>query len=99
MIPPSLDILGFRFSIIEEDLPLLDKQEVCGMYDFLEQKITIRKGMSEARKLTTLVHEVIEVIDAVLDLGLKHDAQLCKLEAGIFQVLSTNGLLKGLLPD
>lgn len=90
----QIKILGHQIPIIYEK-DLLREHSKFGHYDPKKQEIKIDADMNKQQQNTTLLHEIIEVIDSALQLNLDHDKQLSKLEVGLYQVLKDNpGLLK-----
>ena len=60
-----------------------------GSTDFDTQTILIRNGMTEENKLSTIIHECLEVLNETYDLDLKHQT-IQTLEAGLFQIYQNN---------
>jgi hypothetical protein len=60
-----------------------------GSTDFDTQTILIRNGMTEENKLSTLIHEILEVLNDTYNLELKHQT-IQTLEAGLFQIYQDN---------
>ncbi len=51
------------------------------------------KGLTEQQQNETLIHEILEAIDAIYELGLDHDEQLSKLSVIIYQIIQDNKTL------
>jgi len=69
MLPDSVDILGVRYAVVEEDAAaagaeLYDKH---GLIDDLQCRIRIPKRGPNDRRAATLLHEVIHAIDAATE--------------------------------
>ena len=60
-----------------------------GSTDFNNQIILINKNLSEEEKKSTIIHEVIEVLNSAYDLELSHQT-ISTLEIGIFCYLNDN---------
>jgi len=93
-IPERLNILGFDYQIIHS--PEGDKCLQCmdhwAQHSPKERAIRIESGTEGQNRTSLFLHEVLEAMNLILRLNLDHDGQLCKLEAGLFQVLTTNKL-------
>lgn len=83
---PELKIGGRKFSI-EYIKGLADN----GSTDFDNNIILIKDNMSVDNKLSTVLHELLEVINETYDLNLSHQT-IQTLEAGLFQVIKDNKL-------
>lgn len=83
-LPTSIKIGGFTYSIKEVE-GLADN----GSTDFDSQSILIRKSMTTERKVSALLHEIIEIWNELGDLDLKHQT-IQTLEAFLFQTIVDN---------
>ena len=102
-IPSKIDIVGQVYDVIlsdnlKEDLKDILKQRpqdahYVGYFSSVWQKIWIDNTMKQSQKEQTLMHEVLEVINHELALGISHD-NLDRLEHCLYYVLSKNKLLK-----
>ena len=91
MLPLTITIQGKTFAI-KYKKELIDKgNEFCGFAHCAEQYIEISTKYPAECQESTLLHEIIEVINDLNELGLKHH-QICVLETGLWQVLKENGL-------
>jgi hypothetical protein len=54
-------------------------------------RIQIASNLPQSQKESTMLHEIIESIDAHCELGLNHQ-QICGLESGLYQILKDNGV-------
>jgi hypothetical protein len=93
MLPTTLNIQGKTFAVRYKDNVMLNDQECCGLEATFEQYIEISTKYPIECQQSTLLHEIIEVINDLNELGLKH-RQISALETGLWQVLKENGLLK-----
>ncbi len=82
-----IKIGGYVVSIQYSDTILPNNNNV-GEYSPFEQKITIANGLSKQHQQETLIHEVLEAINDIYELGLEHDEQLCKLSVILHQLLT-----------
>ena len=62
-----------------------------GSTKFDNQIILIDKEITEDNKISTLYHEIIEIINSQNDLSLNHQT-ISTLEASLFQVIKDNNL-------
>lgn len=98
------DKLLFTLRILGHDVPVYEKEDLArefgrrGHFDPVKMQIKVASGYADSVNLSTIIHEILEAIDATLDIDLKHDAQLTKLEAGLCAVIQDNKkVLKKLL--
>ena len=80
----ELKILGHSFKIIFTDSIL-----ELGLMNTRSATIYLDSGQADSQLESTLIHEVIEAINALLELGLTH-TQICSLEAALHQVYEAN---------
>lgn len=91
-MPTTLNIQGKTFTIkYEKELTDNGRGEFCGFAHCAEQYIEISTKYPAECQESTLLHEIIEVINDLNELGLKHH-QICALETGLWQVLKDNKL-------
>lgn len=84
-----LKILGYEYVIEErDDVHVL---EAFGKTDVKNQILPIASDLAPQQKTSTILHEVIEALNYHLDLKLKHDI-IMRLESGLYQVLTDNGV-------
>ena len=89
-IPKSLKILGHQYEIIIND----ENQSAnsnFGTYWAKHNRIWINSQICEQQQKSTLIHEILEAINFLEDIKLKHE-QITRLEAGLYQVLKDNNL-------
>jgi hypothetical protein len=88
-----IKILSTTYKILED--PTMDD---LGQYRMKDQIITINERMNIDQKREVLIHEVMELISAHLDLGLKH-RDIASLAATFAAVLLDNGFWIGTRDD
>ena len=82
-------ILGYDYSLIEDA-----EQELIGAFGRFhaaKQIIQIAKGLAPQQRCSTVLHEMLEVINYHLQLSLEHQV-LMSLEAALFDALTQNGV-------
>ena len=90
-IPKVLNIGGQHYKV--ELKSFIDGQD-CSGYTHLEMnRILINKDMVKRQQETTLIHEIIEVINFQYELNLSHNV-IQSLEAAMYQTLKDNRLLR-----
>lgn len=92
-IPQKIKIGGHIYGIIKRDREKEDGKSSCGTHDGKYNKIWINIAWSQSQQESTLIHEIIEAINWLQALGLE-DRQVQGLEAGLYQVLKDNRLIK-----
>ncbi len=85
----KLKVAGYVISI-EKDGKILPNESRIGEYSSFEQKIKLADGLSKQQEEETLIHETLEAINDIYELGLDHDEQLCKLSVAIHQIFVDN---------
>lgn len=85
----EIKIAGYRIKA-ETDKNLIANESRLGEYSSFEQRISIAEGLTEQQKNETLIHEILEAINDIYELGLDHDEQLCKLSVAIHQIVVDN---------
>lgn len=91
-IPKALNIVGKTFAVKRVKDLKNDEGELCyGLCDSSKQMISIDPQYPAQMQDSTLLHEVIEAINIMFELGLRHK-QIMTLEAGLYQVLKDNKL-------
>lgn len=71
-IPEHIQIGGLRISVKFQD-NLTSERDRFGEYSPKLQEIRIDSGILPDHKLTTFLHEVVEAIDSIFSLQIKHD--------------------------
>lgn len=83
----QIQILGYTYT-----LALDDREDASsGQCNTWAQTMRIARGQCRAQQESAVLHEIIEALDVHLELGLKHRV-ISQLEAGLFQVLTDNGV-------
>jgi hypothetical protein len=70
---------------------LLTNDEKYGYWLYRKLKVGLDKGSDPALKQEKLMHEIIEAINEIRELNLKH-SQIQALGASIFQIMRDNNL-------
>jgi hypothetical protein len=87
-IPKSVKILGHTYSVKEyESYP----SDTYGSHDPNTLTIRLNNNKNATQIASTLLHECIEAVNHLLELGLEH-RQISGLESGLYQVLKDNHL-------
>ena len=85
----KIRVMGIDVEIVyEKDLGR--QHEHTGIYDPVKSIIKIDADLNKQEQGRILIHEILEVINRSLDLGLNHDAQINKLDASLYQVIADN---------
>ena len=93
-IPKTLKILGHQVNIVGiNDLEKRNGLAATGACYFTENRIWVDSSRPTQQQEATLIHEIIEYLNAAMELDLKHNV-ICSLESGLYQVLKDNNLLK-----
>lgn len=91
-IPKTLNIIGKTFHVDEvRELKQENGEPACGVCFVAEQQICIDIKYPQESQESTLLHEIIEAINGLTEIGLRHK-QICVLEACLHQVLMDNKL-------
>lgn len=85
----SIKIGGYLISVVQ-DHKILPNEGRIGEYSPFEQKIKLSKGLSGQQENETLIHEILEAVNDIYELGLDHDEQLCKLSVVLHQIIVDN---------
>ena len=104
-VPDSIKILGLNYKVLVTDdfvnviKPHLleeDKDKEFFGY-FVSECMTIFLDGKVSRQMleSTLIHEIIEVINSHLCMNIEHD-NIERLECGLYQVLTENSLIDAL---
>lgn len=84
-----MKILGYDY--ILHIKPKSDMGGNSGFCDFDSQVLSVCEELKDDGKASTLLHEIVEAINYHLCLDLKEN-QVMGIEAGLFQVLTDNGV-------
>ena len=70
-LPSRVNIMGHEYTVTRE--PDGDEPEnAVGWAEADTQRIWVKKGIHHQEALETLMHEILEVVNAEMDLGLPH---------------------------
>lgn len=93
-----MKILGYNYTV-DLSKQLSDMKGNSGFSNFDKQSLEVANDLGTDLKLSTLLHEIIEAINYHLSIGLA-ESDIMRLEAGLFQVLTDNGVnLSSLLAE
>ena len=100
-IPKTINILGVTFKVkfvddISKEKIVAKEDKKLSMVGYCScnnATILLCKVTNKQNYLSVFIHEILEAIDGQLALHLKHD-NIDRLEVGLYQVLTTNKLLK-----
>lgn len=87
----KLNILGHQVPVVFEKGPIVldgDDSRIMGYFDMYNSEIHVAKLPTKQEK-STVVHEIIEAINAMLELNMEH-SQISAMETGLFQVFEAN---------
>lgn len=88
-IPNKIKILGHDTTIKLINQEDFSNSDQFGDFHEKYHQIRISREISTGRQIETLIHEVVEYINAALELELKHN-QVQALSATLYQVISDN---------
>jgi hypothetical protein len=92
MIPKKLRIQGHTFNVkLSSGDAVADRD--CGWSRPFNNLISINSDFPVSQQESTLLHEIIEIINSSFELKLEHK-QIMTLECSLYQVLKENKLLK-----
>lgn len=84
-----MKILGYTYAVINN--PRENMLGHFGLFHPESQKIRIADDLCEQQIISTVLHEIVEALSYHLELRLEHNV-IMSLEAGLYQVLSENGV-------
>jgi hypothetical protein len=88
-IPQRVKILGHIYTVKEyESYP----SDTYGSHDPNTLTIRLNNNKNDSQIASTFLHEIIEAVNHLLELGLEH-RQISGLESGLYQVLKDNKLM------
>jgi hypothetical protein len=94
-IPSSVKIGGLLYTVdIIPGLSAAREDGALGSCDSNLCTILLDNILNEDQLVSVFIHEIIEAINAMYELGLEH-RQITSLETALYQVFSDNKLLKG----
>lgn len=90
-IPKKIKISGHVLKI--KEVAELDNNQNLGRYTMSKNEILLDKNSDVQQKESTFFHEIIEALNSMYEIGLKH-RDISTLENSLYQVLKDNNLLK-----
>jgi len=90
-IPNKLDIFSHE---VQVDWVSSEQHNTSGSYSEYYNTLNLHpltEGLSESAQAETFLHEILECINAKLDLGLKH-YQISSISTGLFHTIRNNNL-------
>jgi hypothetical protein len=88
-IPRQVKILGHIYSVKEYES---FSSDTFGSHDPNTLTIRLNNNKNDSQIASTFLHEIIEAVNHLLELGLEH-RQISGLESGLYQVLKDNKLM------
>ncbi len=82
----TLRILGHDYTVEDRD-----DLKAFGRASLSFSKIYLDPTITRAQRMSTLLHEAIEMADAQLELNMSH-AAVCGVETAMYQFLTENGV-------
>jgi hypothetical protein len=93
-LPKKINILGRNYTIEYFDFNgSIQTNTMCGTSGYSGQKIQIDSKSHRESQESVLLHEIIHQVSHSMKLDLSEET-VCQLEAGLYQVLKDNDLLK-----
>ena len=82
-------ILGYDYKLIVDG----DQHSIgsLGRFHAGAQEIQIAEGLGPDQRASTVIHEILEAVNYMLAIGLKHK-QVTGLEVALYQVFTSNGV-------
>ena len=93
MLPDSLKIGGITFQV-EEVNGLSANKDAFGYISFADNKIFVENSISPERKMSVLVHEIMEGVYGSLEIEIEHD-KLSAIAHVLHQILQDNRIIWG----
>lgn len=89
----EVKIFGETYEVIEQEI-IDNMVEKIGLIDHMQNKIYIKKSLSEDKKKVTLIHEILHGILSQLGFDDEHDNEhlIDSLSTAIYQVFKSNSL-------
>ena len=85
-IPEKIEIGGIDFKILQADIIKKTGDTDYGYMDPKNEIIVLDESLSKQGRECTLVHEIIEALNELNQLGLNHQ-QISTLEHGIYRAI------------
>ena len=95
--PSHVQAFGVRFEVILRD-DLESDNSAFGLVKFKGKQLLIDSALDYSQQVSTLIHEIIEIANEHMELGLEHRA-ICSLEVVIHQGLTSSGMIRGISAD
>ncbi len=92
-IPKQIKIGGHIFKVIIEDRDNVGADGKLGSCKASINKIWLDIKQPQTQMESTLLHEIIEALNWQMNIGISEE-KICQLEAGLYQTLKDNDLLK-----
>lgn len=76
----KINNLSFEVEMIEGDIPKMNPNEECinlGLTEMVEEKISIRKGMTKQLTRTTVIHELVHAFIFSFGYTIENEEALC----------------------
>ena len=86
-IPRKVRILGQIYTVQYKD----EMEGDMGECDYVNNRITLLKGMSEEKLMQTFLHEIVHAIEKSMNLNLK-EQQVDNISLGLYQILKENNI-------
>ena len=96
-VPSHRQAFGVRFEVILRD-DLESDNSAFGLVKFKGKQILIDSSLDYSQQVSTLIHEIIEIGNEYMELGLEHRA-ISSLEAVLHQGLTSSGMIRGISAD
>ena len=89
----EVKIFGETYEVIEQEI-IDNMVEKIGLIDHLQNKIYIKKSISEDKKKVTLIHEILHGVLSQLGFDEEHDNEhlIDSLATALYQVFKSNSL-------
>ena len=87
LLPESIQVLGHTVDIV-----ITEAMDELGLSVFNKRKIYISADLDYDQQVETLIHEIFEYANSLLEMNLEHH-KICSLEMVLFQSLKSGGLI------
>ena len=85
-LPDKITVFGIDQTVITDRM---DAPNDCGEYDFKAKRIRISQDVAESGQVDLLFHEVGELANMALELGLTHK-QICAISVAFYDFVVNN---------
>jgi hypothetical protein len=92
-INKTLKIGGYTYNIILRDIDRTEQSKNFGYVNSNHCEIVLDTGCDIQSRESTFLHEIVEVINTINELGLTHQ-QIMILEHNLYQILKDNDMIK-----